>query len=63
MQPLPRRPWREQLDLFQARPLRMTWTTLPTPVQREVKQLLARMLRQHLLRPDVTAVEKEVSHE
>ena len=63
MKPLPRRLWREQLDLFQARPLRMTWTTLPTAVQREVKQLLARMLRQHLLRPDATAVEKEVSHE
>jgi hypothetical protein len=63
MQLLSRRPWWEQLDLFQAPPQRMTWTALPPPVQQEVKRLLARMLRQHLLRSDVIEDKQEVAHE
>ena len=63
MQSFSRKAWRRQLDLFQAPSPRMTWAALPVPVQQEVTQLLARMLRRRLLRSNVIEGRREGTYE
>lgn len=53
-----------QLDLFRRPPSLPAWGSLPMDVQRKVKALLARMLREHrTLRPGMRRSQQEVCDE
>lgn len=54
---------RQQLNLFQLPPRRMTWAMLPTEVQEEVKRLLVRMFGQKLCRAAQRPANQGVTHE
>ena len=53
----------EQLDLFHAPPQSPTWQALPAEVRERTMPLLARLLREHLMRPLEHDAAREVGDE
>ena len=52
-----------QLDLFRPAPARPTWRTLPPEATQRTKQLLVRLLQEHLAGRRDPQGEKEARHE
>jgi hypothetical protein len=52
-----------QLDLFQPRPTRPAWRTLPAEVKQRVQRLLVRLLQEHREAEHAANAEREVSDE
>lgn len=56
-------PPQEQLRLFQPRPKRLRWTSLPPAVRRQTVELLTQLLLDHRMQRLPNAVTQEVCDE
>jgi hypothetical protein len=59
----PHRPLLTQCDLFQPRPTRTLWRSLPPEVRCRVMKLLIQVLRGHQNAPAAAPLGKEAGHE